>query len=260
VYQALRKQPEPKEEALRRADMAEDVFDNALEKLWIHGGADVDPDDSVRRGAAADWKKSYVAQKKHRLAELEQIFRFTQAHGCRMLHLVRHFGDQEDSGEPCGLCDVCAPGQSIAHRFREPSQAEQAALGRILAALAGEDGQATGRLHRETFADGSVDRRTFEHLLGALARGGLVEVRDASFQKDGERIEFQRASLTDEGWAQAEGKGAARVTLGEVASPKKRKKQPKGKPQNGAAEAPSGKKQAARRAFFARIHGKRRKG
>jgi DNA topoisomerase-3 len=259
VFHALKPDPEPREVVLARADMAEDVFDNALEKLWIHGGADVDPDDSVRRGDGG-WRKSYAAQKKHRLAELEHIFRFTQAHGCRMLHLVRHFGDQEDSGDPCGLCDVCAPDRCIAHRFREPSAAEQAALGRILAALAADDGQATGRLHRETFADGSVDRRTFEHLLGGLARAGLVDVEHASFEKDGERIEFQRVSLTEKGWDESAA-GVRRVTLGQAAPPKKRKKPAKAKAQKGGgAEGSSEKQKAARRAFFARIKGRRRKG
>ena len=114
---------------------------------------------------------------------------------------------------------------------------------------------------------GSVDRRTFEHLLGGLVRSGLVEVRDASFEKDGERIAFQRASLTEEGWERAEGGLAAgkRVTLGEVAGPKKRKKPPKAKAQKAGGEEPgakqpSAKQTAARRAFFARIKGRRRKG
>jgi DNA topoisomerase-3 len=31
-----------------------------------------------------------------------------------MIALVRHFGDSEDSGEPCGHCDVCAPVARIA--------------------------------------------------------------------------------------------------------------------------------------------------
>jgi superfamily II DNA helicase RecQ len=33
---------------------------------------------------------------------------------CRMVTLVEHFGDRHDAGQPCGLCDVCAPGQTRA--------------------------------------------------------------------------------------------------------------------------------------------------
>jgi DNA topoisomerase III len=30
-----------------------------------------------------------------------------------MLALIEHFGDQEDSGDPCGHCDACAPHGSL---------------------------------------------------------------------------------------------------------------------------------------------------
>jgi len=141
----LRASPEPSDEVGRRAGMKPDRFDKALEKLWIHGGAVVETDGSVRRGADG-WQASYGAQRRHKLAELAQVIRFTNGHLCRMLHLVRYFGDQEDSGEPCGACDVCAPDACIARRFREPSAAEHQAMERVLRALATDDGQATGRL------------------------------------------------------------------------------------------------------------------
>src|SRR6185295_4421068 len=131
----LRKAPEPTEEVARRAKMAGDAFAKALEKLWIHGGAVMEADGTVRRGEDG-WQPSYAAQRRHKMAELAQIIRFTNAHGCRMLHLVRYFGDQEDSGKPCGHCDVCAPDACIARRFREPSGTERDAMERILGALA----------------------------------------------------------------------------------------------------------------------------
>src|SRR5262249_23260590 len=202
---------------------AADGFDKALEKLWIHGGAVVEVDGSVRRGQDG-WQASYAEQRRHKFAELAQVIRFTQGHGCRMLQLVRYFGDQEDSGEPCGHCDVCTPEACIARRFREPSRREHQAMERILAALRRDGGQPTGRLHRELFADDELDRRSFEHILGGLSRAGLVEVYDDSFEKGGERIEFQRVSLTDRGFEQGEG-GLGDVPLHEEApKPKKRKK------------------------------------
>jgi DNA topoisomerase-3 len=268
----------PPEEVLRRSGASPDSFDKALEKLWIHGGAVIEADGSVLRGGDA-WESSYVAQRRHKLAELQQVIRFTQAHGCRMLHLVRHFGDQEDSGEPCGMCDACAPEACIARRFREPSDGEQKAMERILRALAESDGQATGKLHRELFGEGAraaMDRRSFEHLLGALTRANLVEIEDASFRKDGERIEFQRVRLTEEGREKGL-EALGYVPIGEEAAPrpKKRKRGEKGAKTKGASGPKSGvtkkggapnevegsrwKSDAARRAFFA-SRARKRKG
>jgi hypothetical protein len=82
----------------------------------------------------------YVVQREHKLLQLQVIARFAVSHGCRMVHLVRHFGDQEDSGEPCGICDVCAPDAASrppsASPERQPSISSD--LERILAALSRE--------------------------------------------------------------------------------------------------------------------------
>ncbi|WP_155798616.1 RecQ family ATP-dependent DNA helicase, partial [Sorangium cellulosum] len=232
---ALSAEPRPREEILGDLGMDPEVADKALEKLWIHGGARVGGDGGVALGEPG-WRAPYEAQRRHKLAELLQMARFTESHGCRMLHLVRHFGDQEDTGEACGLCDVCAPAACAAREFRAPSRDEAQAIARILAAL--RDGeQPTGRLYREVFADGSLERRDFEHLLGGLVRAGLVEVRDDSFEKAGETIAYQRASLTPRG-RQGEARGVSDIQLAK-APPKVKKRQ--------GAKSPD-----ARRAFFAR--------
>ncbi|WP_437580875.1 DNA topoisomerase 3 [Sorangium sp. So ce887] len=231
----LSAEPRPREAVLGDLDMDPEVADKALEKLWIHGGARVDVDGGVALGEPG-WRGPYEAQRRHKLAELVQMARFTESHGCRMLHLVRHFGDQEDTGEPCGLCDACAPAACAAREFRAPSRDEAQAIARILAAL--RDGeQPTGRLHREAFADGSLERRDFEHLLGGLVRAGLVEVRDESFEKAGERIAYQRASLTPRGRL-GEPRGVSDVPLAKI-PPKVKKRQ-------------GAKSSDPRRAFFAR--------
>ncbi|WP_437941861.1 DNA topoisomerase 3 [Sorangium sp. So ce341] len=230
---ALSAEPRPREEILGDLGVDPEVADKALEKLWIHGGARVDPDGGVALGEPG-WRGPYEAQRRHKLAELAQMARFTESHGCRMLHLVRHFGDQEDTGEPCGLCDVCAPAACAAREFRAPSRDEAQAIARILSAL--RDGeQPTGRLYREAFAGGSLERRDFEHLLGGLVRAGLVEVREDSFEKAGELITYQRASLTPRGRL---GEPPVDVPLA--------KTPPKVKKRQGA------KSSDARRAFFAR--------
>jgi DNA topoisomerase-3 len=115
-----------------------------------------------------------------------------------MLHVLRHFGDQEDRTRPCGRCDACDPGQTLVLRWRSPTRAESQRLLLVLEALRRRDRQTTGQLHRE-MADAVPVRRDFEGLLGGLARAGLVRLSPDTFEKDGKTITFQRAALTPVG-------------------------------------------------------------
>jgi DNA topoisomerase-3 len=115
-----------------------------------------------------------------------------------MLHLVQHFGDRSDHGAPCGVCDVCAPQDCIALTFRAADRAEREAMKKILEELHQHNSKSTGRLHLDTFGQ-SLERRSFETLLGALVRAGLVNVSDDSFEREGERIRYRRVFLTPQG-------------------------------------------------------------
>jgi DNA topoisomerase-3 len=217
IHGKLTRVPVEREVLRRKSKVAQETFDTAIEKLVVHGGAEEGVDGTLTRGAAT-WKKAYLAQRAHKVAQLDIMARYAQSHGCRMVTVVRHFGDQQDDGTACGLCDACAPSRCVARRFRAPSEIEQRAIAAVLAALVREDGQATGRLHRETFGDGPIDRRAFEHILGGLVRAGLVVVNEATFEKGGETIAYQRASLTPSGRAQ--GGHATEIAL-PIASTKK---------------------------------------
>jgi DNA topoisomerase-3 len=181
-----------------RVGMNSQTFDKALEKLWVHGGASVDPDDTVRQ-ALGDWRKGYEAQRAHKREALEKMRRYAETSSCRMLQLVSHFGDQNDDGTPCGMCDVCAADTCIAQLFRAPSSLEEVAALKVLAALRERDGRAIGQLHRDLFAEAGFDRRALEHVIGALARDGKIRVTSETFEKDGKTIPFQRAHLTEDG-------------------------------------------------------------
>ncbi|MDC0675916.1 DNA topoisomerase 3 [Nannocystis radixulma] len=199
IYTRLPKTPTPRATLNKKRSRAgREAFERALEKLIVHGGAIESGDGEIAKGAAG-WSAGYEAQRAHKEAQLQLMARFAGAHGCRMVHLIRHFGDREDGGEACGLCDVCAPDRCIAQEFRAPSASEKVHVARLLAALAAADGQATGRLHRDTFPGGDVDRRSFEHLLGGLVAAGLVTIEEASFTKRGKVIPFERATLTAAG-------------------------------------------------------------
>ncbi len=227
---SLRAEPEDPDELLTRTSLDDHELERFIEKLWIHGGARVDPETGVSRGEDG-WQEPYLAQRAHRLRELTQVAAFARSHTCRMLSLVRHFGDQHDSGEPCGACDVCAPSDAIAARVREPSAKEQAALAKLLGALARTDGVATGRLHKETFGH-ALERRSFEHLLGGLARAGLVTVAEESFDRDGETIAYQRVSLTPQGRQHAGDLGRVPLREQPQKAPKRRRGR-KGSPRKG---------------------------
>ena len=120
-----------------------------------------------------------------------------RASGCRMVRLVRHFGDRDDD-QPCGICEVCAPRTTVARRTRPLKASETQLVLQVLEALRGREGQTVRQLHEKLTA-GASDRRVFEELLEALAGIGLVDIRDDSFSKDGKLIAFRRLDLTDAG-------------------------------------------------------------
>jgi DNA topoisomerase-3 len=244
IFHRLGPQAVPSDELRRQLRMSQadsDVFEKALEKLWIHGGALVDPEGNVQKGGFG-WEIPYRFQSEHRLAQLEQITRFAQGHGCRMVQLVRHFGDEADSGEPCGLCDICAPEACVARRLRPVDAGELHLLSSILTALRERDGPSTGQLFREV-GEGNCDRKSFEHLLGGLVRQGLLELSADSFEKEGRVIHFQRATLTPEGYRATAG-ALSGIELAEAPEPAP-KKRSKGKAAKGAKSAAASRPRSA---------------
>ena len=177
----------------------ERMFEAALDQLLIHGGAVVDSGYRIRRGKDS-WARTYRIQRQHRLDQIDEMTRFADHRGCRMLRMVRHFGDRADSGERCGICDICRPDACLVRRFRAPVLDEVAAMKTIVSQLRKRDGVGAGGLFNQVKAiHGSLDRGEFEDLLGALGQGRIVFVEDASFEKDGETIHFQRVGLTPSG-------------------------------------------------------------
>lgn len=257
LFDALRKAPLARDKLRRKVKLDRETFDKALEKLVLHGGAR-EVEDGVFARAEGAWEGPYQAQRAHRQGQIEAMARFAGAHGCRMVHMVRHFGDREDSGAPCGLCDACAPKASVARSSRQPTPEEKISLIRILSVLDRADELPTGRLYREAFPNESPDRRAFDGLLGDLARAGLVTVQQASFQKDGQTITYQRAGLTDAG---RQWDGVSAVQVLETPQPKRpsrageRRPRKNTKSKRTAAKAPKTTGQAAasaRKRWFAR--------
>ncbi len=198
IYDRLTEKRKPLEGLRDELNMEEESFDMALEKLWIHGGALVDADDMARRGDSR-WPATYRAQRAHRLSQIDEMSRFAGSFSCRMLSLVRHFGDRADHGRPCGLCDFCAPENCIASLSRKPDRAEEQIIGEVLSALRHGGGLGTGRLYSTTCPGSAFPRSDFESLLRSLARAGVIILSEHTFEKDGTPIHYQRAELTEKG-------------------------------------------------------------
>jgi DNA topoisomerase-3 len=112
LFGSLKPKPISVDTLRKKSRVAKADFDKALEKLWVHGGVRGVVEGELVRGHD-DWRAPYAAQRELRLEHLALMAKFASGRRCRMLGLVEHFGDQEDSGEPCGHCDVCAPASSI---------------------------------------------------------------------------------------------------------------------------------------------------
>ncbi len=180
--------PLSRDELKIKSKVDPEVFDAAVEKLWIHGGIRVDTDDFVYPGPAKGWKLSYATQTAHRQEQMRLIASFAESRGCRMLHLTGHFGDKNDSGKSCGICDACAPDLS---KLRAPTASETLELSALYKVIDQREGQSLGRIHREGAP--KLDRRQFEAYITALARASFIEIEERSFEKDGKSISYRTA-------------------------------------------------------------------
>jgi DNA topoisomerase-3 len=180
-----------REQWLRESGMVPDSAESAAAKLWVHGGVRVDGQDWVTR-AEASWQQSYEQIRAHRKAQLEAIVEFARGSSCRMVGLIRHFGDASDD-RACGLCDGCVPASCVAARFRHPDASEAKELARIVLEVEDGWGLALGTLYRRLYPREDVSRQQMEHWVDGLVRAGALRLVDDSFEKDGQVIRFRRA-------------------------------------------------------------------
>jgi DNA topoisomerase III len=197
VFRLLGTDPQPKTVLCGQLGMNPEEFDSAVEKLLVHGGARRDGEGHLWRGEDG-WLPPYERQRERKLIELQHVLDFAdKATACRMVRLVRHFGDRDDD-QPCGICDVCAPRAVVARRTRPLTTAESQWVLQVLESLRWREGQTVRQLH-EKLMNAPGDRRAFEQLLDAMAGAGLVEIQDDSFSRDGKVIPFRRIYLTEAG-------------------------------------------------------------
>ena len=83
IFGRLRAEPVEKAALQHQLRMDPEVFDKALEKLWIHGGALVDFAENVSRGHD-HWRESYIAQGDQKQQQLDLMLRYAESNECRM--------------------------------------------------------------------------------------------------------------------------------------------------------------------------------
>ena len=225
IFAALGEELQERAGLQKKLGMDPDLFEKALEKLWIHGGGVLDYAERITRGQTT-WRESYIAQGDQKRSQIDLMIRYAETNKCRMSTLVRHFGDLADGQNSCGICDFCAPSQCVAQRFRSATARECDALSRVLAELRSGGSRATGRLYSGLYPGNELTRDTFEEVLGCMARAGLVRMSDASFEKDGKTIPFRKVSLTREGQSFEEGT-PIQFVMKVTGKPTKRKRQKK---------------------------------
>ncbi len=175
IFSSLTSEPQPKEKIEKLSRLDTESFETALDKLWIHGGALVDYADHITRGQDT-WRRSYEAQRDHKLAQLTEMLRFTECNQCRMVELVRHFGDFSGSQTRCGICDFCVPAACISQRFRPALPDEQRLARETIAALRAVPTIASGRLHSQVCGEIGMERHEYERVLSGLVRAGWIDL------------------------------------------------------------------------------------
>ena len=217
VYKALTAEPQPLDDLRAGLQMDEESFSKAIEKLYTHGGAEVDFNNNATRGPN-EWVAPYTRQSDYKRKQMALVQRFVEGHQCRMAALVLHFGDLADGKTRCGLCDFCNPQDSSAQQHRPASRKELETLAAILNALRNTTGKSLGRLLKEL--PGDLSRRELDTFLEALAKADLLTVEDAEWIKDGETILFRKACLTETG-AQADSGDLSGIRMPETAADRK---------------------------------------
>jgi RecQ family ATP-dependent DNA helicase len=167
----------------------------SLRQLYNHGAIDWGVDQTVRRLDGAHWSRTYVAQRNHRLGQIEDMVSFAQSGGCRMQRLVAYFSPTEAGDRQCGQCDHCAPADARARAFRRPDRRELKRLEALVEAVSRRPGLTIKQLHGVVCPSGHPNRDAFQTLVDCLTRGGFLEQVTDAFDKDGRTITYQRVFL-----------------------------------------------------------------
>ncbi len=136
------------------------------------------------------WESRWAGISALRNRLVDEVEAFLDAGGCRHDALIRAYG-QVSQGS-CGRCDHCRPLACKSRRFRPLSGLELEMAATILATVRTIDGEASGRLYGELVHESQMDRGSFERLLSALNRAGLLSLSESRREADGRVTTYRR--------------------------------------------------------------------
>jgi RecQ family ATP-dependent DNA helicase len=208
IYQKL---TEINLESISKIDLLElmmpmnaELFDKALEKLWTHQAVKIDYAENVMLGEIDknhQWERSYLLQRDHKEKQLKLINDYCKSHQCRMLTLVKHFGDELHSQNQCGNCDFCRPLKSenqAEFNYRKKvglTTKDFTMIENLFTILKGTKNLAQGRLFQELSEHQSLERNTFENIMQLLVKNKIVTIKQESFFKGEMEIHYNKVSL-----------------------------------------------------------------
>ncbi len=173
-----------------------EVVEQCIDKLLVQGAVTAQLDGSVRTSQGTGWKANYERQVQYRRAQIDKIVAYAEGASCRMAALIRHFGDLNDVGTPCGVCDICRPENTSASSAHQPDAVQRAQIRSILKALS-QTSRSSGKVFSEL---GWKDRRYFDSLTEGIGKAGLLTITSDTFRSDdGRDITFRKLALTPEG-------------------------------------------------------------
>ena len=197
IYEKIPKEGINRQEFLEL--LAHEEGEVFLEKLWIHGAISVEQG-SMIYPSKEGWEESYRKQKEFRLSQLDSVWNFAkEANTCRMVQLIRYFGDNQDS-KPCKSCDICIPGVSEFKSVRSPSTREKQILKDVWTYAKERKSWSKTSLYQYVSKKKlMVDRETFDLLLNSLLSSGFLQSSHASFKKNGKMISYEQLSVPTQG-------------------------------------------------------------
>lgn len=172
-----------------------ETAENILSKLWVHRAIDVNQQGLVHRLQNNGWIEDYRKQKRFKEQSLWEIDSFARSSECRMLTMVKHFGDDKDAGIPCGRCDTCMPDKDslIQRRRLFPHEADH--MSHIVQSLYRLKHSTPTKLFEHLRQTHQMSRELFDLLLNEALHKKIITKTRKSFTKDQRLIEFDHLSL-----------------------------------------------------------------
>ena len=147
--------------------MDPDVFDKAIEKLWIHGGALVDFAENITPRPQPVAQRVCGAERAEAEATRPDAALRGSATSAGWRRWSATSATLRTAKSPAAFAISARPTECIGQKFRPLIEVERATLQRIVATLQAVGTNTTGRLHSGLFPNGEMSRNGIRRTLGS---------------------------------------------------------------------------------------------